>query len=136
MVNNLRAHALGMLGRVEEGINLARETLNLTHRTNQRAWEPVTYRVLGDLLCIANRCGDNRLHEAEAAYGEALRISRSKSAKGFELIAATGLARLWRHQDKKKEALELLKPVYDWFTEGFDTKDLQEAKALLLELES
>ena len=134
MVNNHRAYALGMLDRIDEGIALAEETLRYTHSTNHRTWEPVTHCVLGDLLVKAHQPGDKRLQAAEAAYGEALRISRSRSAKGFELIAATGLARLWRHQDKKKEALELLKPVYDWFTEGFDTKDLKEAKGLLDEL--
>ena len=134
MVNNHRAYALGMLDRIDEGIALAEEILRYTHSTNHRTWEPVTHCVLGDLLVKAHQPGDNRLQEAEAAYEKALGISRSKSAKGFELIAATGLARLWRHQDKKKEALELLKPVYNWFTEGFDTKDLQEAKVLLSEL--
>ena len=135
MANNLRAYALGMLGRTDEGIALAQETLRYTHKTNHRTWEPVTYRVLGDLLVNAHREGDGRLEEAESAYNEALRISRAKSAKGFELIAATGLAQLWKVQGKAKEAYNLLAPIYNWFTEGFDTKDLKEAKALLEELQ-
>ena len=123
-----------MLGRVEEGINLVHETLDLTRRTNQRAWEPVTYCVLGDLNVKAHQAGDNKLEEAELLYNKALDISRAKSAKGYELIAATGLARLWQSQDKRREAHDLLAPIYNWFTEGFDTKDLTEAKALLDEL--
>ena len=78
--------------------------------------------------------GDGKLEEVEAAYNEALKISRAKSAKGFELIAATGLAQLWKVQGKTREAYELLSPIYNWFTEGFGTKDLKEAKALLDQL--
>jgi predicted ATPase len=123
-----------MLGRVDEGIALAQETVRLTEATNHRTWEPVTYRVLGDLLVKAHQSGDSKLAEAELAYEKALNISRAKSAKGFELVAATGLAHLWKIQGKTKDAYDLLAPIYDWFTEGFDTKDLKDAKALLQEL--
>jgi predicted ATPase len=72
--------------------------------------------------------------EAEACFLKAIEIARQHKAKAFELRASTSLARLWLQQDKKKEALKMLSDIYGWFTEGFDTKDLQEAKALLEEL--
>ncbi len=71
---------------------------------------------------------------AEACYANALKVARSQSAKSWELRAATRLARLWHSQGKTTEARDLLAPVYGWFTEGFDTADLKEAKALLDEL--
>jgi predicted GNAT family N-acyltransferase len=72
--------------------------------------------------------------EAEACFLKALETSRQQQAKSLELRAATSLAHLWRQQGKEADAYELLSNVYNWFTEGFDTKDLQEAKALLKEL--
>ncbi|MEE8303524.1 MAG: hypothetical protein V3S24_13945, partial [Candidatus Tectomicrobia bacterium] len=73
--------------------------------------------------------------QAEACFHQALDIARDQQAKSLELRAATSLARLWQSQDKRQDAYDLLAPVYEWFTEGFDTADLQEAKALLVELE-
>ena len=72
--------------------------------------------------------------EAEGFFRQALEIARGQEAKGWELRAATSLARLWKRQGKQAEARALLQPVYDWFTEGFDTQDLKDAKALLAEL--
>jgi predicted ATPase len=69
--------------------------------------------------------------QAAACFSQALDVARQQQAKSFELRAATSLARLWQSQDKCQAASELLAPVYEWFTEGFDTADLQEAKALL-----
>ena len=71
---------------------------------------------------------------SEAAYQEALQVAREQQAKSLELRAATSLARLWGEEGRRAEAQELLAPVYGWFTEGFDTADLKEAKALLAEL--
>ncbi len=71
---------------------------------------------------------------AEACFRRALSIARYQQAKWWELRTATSLARLWRDQDKQRQAYALLAPVYGWFTEGFDTADLQDAKALLNEL--
>jgi predicted ATPase len=68
--------------------------------------------------------------QAEACFQQALAIARQQQAKSWELRAATSLARLWQAQDKRQEAYDVLAPVYAWFTEGFDTVDLQEAKAL------
>ena len=73
--------------------------------------------------------------EAEGLFQEALAIARSQEARTFELRAATDLARLWQRQGKRDEARDLLAPVYGWFTEGFDTRDLKDARALLGELE-
>jgi predicted ATPase len=73
-------------------------------------------------------------HEAEACFQRALAVAREQEAKLFEIRAANSLSRLWRDQGKRDEARELLAPVYGWFTEGFDTLDLKEAKALLDEL--
>jgi adenylate cyclase len=74
--------------------------------------------------------------EAEACFLKAIEIARKQQAKSLELRAATSLARLWQQQGKTKEAHEMLSEIYSWFTEGFDTKDLQEAKALIDSLES
>ncbi len=72
--------------------------------------------------------------EAEACFEKSLEIAKNQSAKSWELRAATSLARLWQQQGKEGEAQSLLSDIYNWFTEGFDTKDLQDAKALLEEL--
>jgi predicted ATPase len=76
----------------------------------------------------------NAVEEAEALLGRSLEIARRQEAKTFELRAATSLARLWQRQGKRAEARELLTPIYSWFTEGFDTRDLADAKTLLEEL--
>jgi predicted ATPase len=87
---------------------------------------------MGDLL-MATR---NNPDESESAYLRALTVARSQGAKLFELRAATSLARLWRRLDRTEEARDLLKPVYGWFTEGFDEVDLRDARAALSELEA
>src|SRR5262249_34961344 len=74
------------------------------------------------------------IQEAEACFLKAIEIAQGQKAKSWELRAATSLARLWQQQGKRAEAHKLLSEIYNWFTEGFDTKDLQEAKALLDEL--
>jgi predicted ATPase len=86
----------------------------------------------GELLL--QHVGDNQT-EAESCFHHALEIAQTQQAKSFELRASTSMARLWQQQGKRQEAHNLLAPVYQWFTEGFDTADLQDAKALLDELE-
>jgi len=76
-----------------------------------------------------------KLDPAERNYLASLDVAREQQAKSWELRTSTSLARLWQSQGKRKEAIDLLKPVYNWFTEGFDTKDLKEAKALLADLQ-
>jgi predicted ATPase len=89
------------------------------------------HRLRGELLLC--RAAPDAV-QAEACFQQALVIARSQQAKSWELRAATSLSRLWQQQGKRDEARELLTPIYSWFTEGFDTADLQEAKALLDEL--
>ena len=107
----------------------ARDGLSTAENTGHRQWEAELRRFEGMALS-----GLNRIEEGQRAIAEALRIARSQQAKAYELRAATSLARLWGEQDRRAEARELLAPVYGWFTEGFDTADLKEAKALLDEL--
>ncbi len=92
---------------------------------------PTIHRLKGELLLALS--GDNQ-PEAEACFHQALATARQQQAKSWELRAATSLARLWQSQGKRQEAHELLEPVYAWFTEGFDTADLQEVQGLLNEL--
>ena len=100
-------------------------------KTGERMAEAWVHRVKGELLLAQSPPNQG---EAEASFREAIDVSRRQSAKSLELRAATSLARLWQQQGRKEEARELLAPLYEWFTEGFDTRDLKEAKALLDEL--
>jgi predicted ATPase len=104
------------------------EALIHVDTTGERWYESELYRLQGELLL--QQSPDHRA-EAETCFHHALEIARSQQAKSFELRTATSLARLWKQQGKRQEAHDLLVPVYDWFTEGFDTADLQDAKALL-----
>jgi len=94
-------------------------------------WEAELHRLRGELLL--QHVGA-QLGEAVACFLQALTVARRQKAKSLELRAATSLAQLWQSQDKRQDAYDLLAPVYHWFIEGFDTADLQEAKALLDEL--
>ena len=118
-----------MLGQPGEGLNCLAEAAQIIETTEERVNEAELHRVRGDLL---NATGDRSA--AERSYRQALAVAERQSAKLFELRAATSLARLWRDQGKRAEARELLAPVYNWFTEGFDAPDLIDAKALLDEL--
>jgi predicted ATPase len=93
-----------------------------------RWWEAELHRLRGELLVQPVAAPPE---EAEACFQQALDIARRQQAKSLELRAAMSLCRLWQQQGKRTEAYELLAPIYDWFTEGFDTADLQDAKALL-----
>ena len=94
-------------------------------------YEAELYRLRGELLL--QQSPDNST-EAESCFQQAITIAQIQSAKSWELRAATSLARLWQQQNKHQEAYDLLSPVYNWFTEGFDTADLKDAKMLLDEL--
>jgi tetratricopeptide (TPR) repeat protein len=124
----LLAEAYGTMGQPEAGLTALAEALTLVDTTGERAQEPDLYRLKGALLLQQHT--DNQA-EAETCFQHAISLARSQQAKCFELRAATSLARLWQQQGKREEAHDLLAPVYNWFTEGFDTADLQEAKALL-----
>jgi predicted ATPase len=124
----LLAEVHGTLGEPEEGLTLLTEALTLVDTTGQRWYEPEQYRLKGALLL--QQSSDNQA-EAETCFHHALDIARTQQAKSFELRTATSLARLWQQQSKRQEAYDLLAPVYNWFTEGFDTADSKDAKALL-----
>jgi predicted ATPase len=126
----LLAEACGRAGQVEEGLRALREALEAIQTTEERICEAEVYRLRGQLLLQSAA----QQGEAEAWYQQALEIARRQQAKSLELRAAMSLSRLWQRQGKRAEARQLLAPIYDWFTEGFDTADLQEAKALLEEL--
>ncbi len=130
----LLAEAHGESGRPEAGLPLVAEALAVIDDTEARFYEAELHRLQGELRWIAD-CG-LRIADCtpEDCFQEALDIARRQQAKSLELRAATSLARLWQSQDKRQDAYDLLAPVYGWFTEGFDTADLQEAKALLGEL--
>jgi len=126
----LLAEACGQVGQIDEGLAALTEALATLHRTGERFWEAQFHRLKGELLL---RQGSST-GEVEACFHQALAIARQQQAKSLELRAAMSLARLWQRQGKHLEAYELLAPLYGWFTEGFDTADLQEAKALLAAL--
>jgi predicted ATPase len=115
----------------EYGATLAATTegRKAQQETGHRQSEAEVHRLEGVALI-----GLNRLEEGQSALQEALGVARRQQAKSYELRAATSLARLWGEQGRRREARDLLAPVYGWFTEGFDTADLKEAKALLEEL--
>jgi predicted ATPase len=124
----LLAEAYGSMGQPEAALVVLVEALTLVDTTDGRWYEAELYRLKGDLLL--QQSSDNQA-EAENCFHHALAIARNQQAKSFELRAATSLARLWQRQGKRAATYELLAPIYGWFTEGFDTADLQEAKALL-----
>ena len=101
--------------------------------TNEACYEAEINRMAGEVILKSPEPGAAK---AETYFERALSIARQQHAKSWELRAAMSLARLWRDQGQRDEARELLAPVYGWFTEGFDTLDLKEAKALLEELHS
>ena len=105
------------------------EGLETAGATGEVVWDAELHRVTGTVLLA-----ENKLDEAQASFQQAIRIAQAQQAKSLELRAATSLARLWGEQGRRSEARELLAPIYRWFTEGFDTVDLKEAKALLDEL--
>jgi predicted ATPase len=122
------AEAHGTMGQPETGLTMLTEALALVDTTGERWYEPELYRLKGELLLAQSP--DNHT-EAETCFHHALDIARFQQAKFFELRTVTSLSRLWQQQGQRAEAYELLAEVYDWFTEGFDTADLQEARALL-----
>ena len=107
------------------------EATNAVDTTGERWFEAEVYRLAGE---IALKLPQSDSTKAQSYFEHALEVAREQQAKSWELRAAMSLARLWRDQGKVSEARELLAPVYGWFMEGFDTRDLKEAKALLEEL--
>jgi tetratricopeptide (TPR) repeat protein len=130
-LSTLLAEAFWKVGQGEEGLRVVAEALTSANSSEGGRQRAELYRLQGELLLTLS---SEHPAEAETCFGQALEVARRQQAKSLELRAAMSLSRLWQRQGKLAEALELLAPVYGWFTEGFDTADLQEAKALLEEL--
>jgi len=149
----LLAEAYGEMGKAEKGLDTVSEALTLVNRTGERSCEAELYRLKGELtLQQESKKQETRSKEqksknpnpksqslesqgvAEACFQKAIEIARHQQAKSWELRATTSLARSWQQQGKRKQAHKLLSEIYNWFTEGFETRDLQEAKALIEEL--
>jgi class 3 adenylate cyclase/predicted ATPase len=125
----LLARACEIAGQIDEAVDLLDDASQIVERTGERWLDSELSRHKGQLLL------QGRAEAAEELFHKALSIAREQDAKLWELRAAASLARLWRDQGRRQEAHGLLAPVYGWFTEGFDTPDLKEAKALLDELQ-
>jgi predicted ATPase len=153
------AEAYGKVGQTEDGLAAVAEALDWAQKTGGRYYEAELYRLKGTLTLQsqASLRQGNRVDiahhaistaeagtvggahpteedEAEACFLKAIAVARQQQAKSLELRAVMSLSRLWQQQGKKAEARQLLADIHGWFTEGFDTKDLQEARALLEEL--
>jgi tetratricopeptide (TPR) repeat protein len=124
------ATACKEMGEIEEGLKMVEEALELKCKFEETYMEAELLRLKGELLQFQ---GEEE-HGVEECFLEAIDIAKSQKAKSLELRAVVSLSRLLKKQDKKEEAIELLEETYNWFTEGFDTEDLKEAKALLEEL--
>jgi predicted ATPase len=133
----LLAEALGKAGRAPEGLAVLGEALATVRRTGERSHEAELYRLQGELTSQQSKSGvpsHQAEPEAEACFLKAIETARQRGAKLFELRAVMSLGRLRRRQGRQAEARSELAEIYGWFTEGFDTKDLREARALLQEL--
>ena len=144
----LLAEAYGRAGQAEEGLSTVAEALAVVSKTGERWYEAELYRLKGQLTLQKFQVSGSKFQvqesprsevrgpesEAEECFLKAIEIARQQQAKSLELRAVMSLSRLWQSQGKTEEARRMLAEIYGWFTEGFDTKDLQEAKALLEEL--
>jgi predicted ATPase/class 3 adenylate cyclase len=130
-VCGMMADALAIAGRYAEGSAQVRRSLAMSAETGDVSYASWLHRLRAKFLLHADSTADS---EIEAGFRQAITIARQQCAKGWEIGAATDLARLWAEQGRRAEARDLLGPVYGWFTEGLDTADLKEAKALLDEL--
>jgi TOMM system kinase/cyclase fusion protein len=144
----LLAEAYGHVGQTAEGLVVVAEALDWAERNGGRYYEAELYRLKGELTLQKFQVSGSKFQvpnspeskvrspesEAEECFVKAIEVAKQQQAKSLELRAVMSLSRLWQQQGKEKEAHEMLAEIYGWFTEGFDTKDLQEAKALLQEL--
>jgi tetratricopeptide (TPR) repeat protein len=128
---SLLARAYGELGQFDQAWSHIGEAITMVETTKETWYEADVHRIAGEIALMSP---EPDAAKAEACFERAFAIARAQQAKSFELRAAMSMARLWRDQAKRDEARELLAPVYGWFTEGFDTLDLKQAKALLDEL--
>jgi predicted ATPase len=132
----LLAEVYGKVGQPEDGLVVVAEALAMVDNSGERVVEAELYRLRGELTLAQSSVQglESRVKEAEGCFHKAIEIARKQQAKSLELRAVMSLARLWQSQGKQDEARQILVEIYGWFTEGFDTKDLQEAKALIEEL--
>jgi predicted ATPase len=150
----LLAEAYGKVGRAAEGLTALAEALVTVDKTGERSAEAELYRLKGELTLqkeargwrletsssspqassLQSPVSQGVEQEAEECFLKAIEMSQCQQAKSLELRASMGLARLWQQQEKREDARQLLAEIYGWFREGFDTKDLQEARVLLEEL--
>jgi predicted ATPase len=126
----LLAEAYGLAGQPEAGLSALDEAVMLVEATEERWWEAEVSRLKGELL-LQLPCPE--VQQAGTCFQQALAVAQRQQAKAVELRAALSLSRLWQQQGKREEAYQLLVPLYSWFTEGSDTADLQQAKALIEE---
>jgi predicted ATPase len=127
----LLSEALNKTRRLDEALEAIKEGMEVTARNNEPFYEAELYRLKGDALVMANVASPT---DAESCFHRAIEIARQQQAKSFELRAVMSLARLWREQGKREQGRELLEEIYAWFTEGFDTPDLKDARMLVDEL--
>ena len=130
----LLADAERRLGRCAEGMRMLDEGFAVVEELSDKFYEAEIHRLKGELILQQHSeagTSSKAEDEAEASYRRALRVARDQFAKSWELRAAMSLARLWRRQDRREEARAIVAPVYQWFTEGLQTRDLSEARALL-----
>src|SRR5262249_29567519 len=123
----LLADAFGKTGRFSEGLAALDQALGMVEKNEERFWEAELRRLQGELLLLQ---GDP-VSEVERCFEQAIEIARRQQAKSLELRAVMSLARLWQRQGKAAQARQMVTATYDWFTEGFDTPDLNAARALL-----
>jgi predicted ATPase len=131
LFRTLLAEALALAGKIEEALATLDDALARAAVSGGTAWNAEIHRLHGE---FTGQLPYPDPAKAEESFRTALAIAREQGTRGYELRAATSLARLWREQGRRGEARDLLAPLYDWFTEGFDTADLKDAKALLDEL--
>ena len=122
------ARAYAEIGQLNDAWRCIGEAMTAVKTTKEGLWEAETNRIAGEIALMSP---ERDAAKAEAYFHRALAVARQQQAKSWELRTAMSMARLWRDQGKSQQARELLAPVYGWFTEGFDTLDLKEAKALL-----
>jgi predicted ATPase len=125
------ARAYAGLGQFDDAWRCIGEAMTTMETTKERWFEADVHRTAGEVVLVSRK---SDAAKAEPYFERALAVARKQQAKSWELRAATSMARLWRDQGKRNEARDLLAPVYGWFTEGFDTLDLKDAKVLLEEL--
>ncbi|MFN2272607.1 MAG: hypothetical protein ACK2US_17325, partial [Anaerolineae bacterium] len=129
------AVAQAKAGQPQEGLATLAEALDLVAETDEHHWEAELHRLRGELLLVQGEGGGAQVRlQAESCFQQAIEVARRQQGRSWELRATTSLARMWRKQGRVDEARQTLAAIYDWFTEGFDTADLRDARSLLEEL--